>query len=175
MLLYNQFVKPLSDEIQQQKQKDPEIIEELDRQLKYMEKTIGSFRSTTQKNHAKSINNIKKRTTDNKALIDELSQLREEQRARQRDLNRLDMQIQGVALKKKRLESDLDQLKTKIKDIKSEEEKVKKTSAPLWNTKDYEAEQLERDKRAVSRGKLQKGSMFKNKNGLKTRIGDLVN
>ena len=127
MLLYNQFVKPLSDEIQQQKQKDPEIIEELDRQLKYMEKTIGSFRSTTQKNHAKSINNIKKRTTDNKALIDELSQLREEQRARQRDLNRLDMQIQGVALKKKRLESDLDQLKTKIKDIKSEEEKVKKT------------------------------------------------
>ena len=54
------------------------------------------------------INNIKKRTTDNKALIDELSQLREEQRARQRDLNRLDMQIQGVALKKKRLESDLD-------------------------------------------------------------------
>jgi hypothetical protein len=31
MHLYNQFVKPLSDEIQQQKQKDPEIIEELDR------------------------------------------------------------------------------------------------------------------------------------------------
>lgn len=73
MHLYNQFVKPLSDEIQQQKQKDPEIIEELDRQLKYMEKTISSFRGQTQKNHAKSLNNIKKRTTDNKALIDELS------------------------------------------------------------------------------------------------------
>lgn len=64
------------------------------------------------------------------------------------------MQIQGVALKKKRLESDLEQLKTKIKEIKSAEEKVKKIDAPLWNTKDYEAEQLERDKRAVSRGKL---------------------
>jgi hypothetical protein len=43
-----------------------------------MEKTIGSFRQSTQKNHGKSLQNIKKRTSDNKALIDELSQLREE-------------------------------------------------------------------------------------------------
>lgn len=67
-----------------------------------------------------------------------------------------------MALKKKRLESDLEQLRTKIKDVKSQGEKIKRTGAPLWNAKDYEAEQLERDKRSMSRGKIQKGSVFKN-------------
>lgn len=43
-------------------------------------------------------------------------------------------------MKKKKLESDLEQLKIKIKDLKSAEEKVKKTHAPLWNAKDYDAE-----------------------------------
>ena len=86
------------------------------------------------------------------------------------------MQIQGVALKKKRLESDLEKLRDEIKDMKSMEDKVKQKDTPLWNAKDHEAEQLERDKRALSRGKLQRGPMFKNnKSGLKARIADLVN
>ena len=66
-------------------------------------------------------------------------------------------------------------MRTKIKDIKSQDEKVKSSGAPLWHAKDHDAEQLQRDKRAVSRGKIQKGSIFKNKSGLKARIADLVN
>jgi hypothetical protein len=78
MLLFKRFVKPHADEIQDKKRKDPETIEELDRQLKYMENYIGDFKSNSQKNHQKSIGNIKQRTEENRELIDELSSLRTE-------------------------------------------------------------------------------------------------
>ena len=44
MLLFKRFVKPHADEIQDKKRKDPETIEELDRQLKYMENYISDFK-----------------------------------------------------------------------------------------------------------------------------------
>ena len=43
-------------------------------------------------------------------------------------------------MKKKRLESDLEKLRDEIKDIKSQEEKIKQKDTPLWNAKDHEAE-----------------------------------
>lgn len=79
MLLFKRFVKPHAEEIQDKKRKDPETIEELDRQLKWMENYIGDFKSTASKNHYKSLNNIKKRTDDNTKLIDELAKMREAQ------------------------------------------------------------------------------------------------
>ena len=47
--------------IQDKKRKDPETIEELDRQLKYMEHFKNEFDEQTRKNHAKSLKNIKRR------------------------------------------------------------------------------------------------------------------
>jgi cilia- and flagella-associated protein 57 len=76
MELFKRFVKPHADEIQDKKRKDPETIEELDRQLKYMENYIGDFKATASKNHFKSLNNIKKRTSENTELIAELAQMR---------------------------------------------------------------------------------------------------
>jgi hypothetical protein len=44
MRVYEGYVKKYSEEILEKKKKDPETIEELDRQLKYMEKSIGALR-----------------------------------------------------------------------------------------------------------------------------------
>lgn len=59
--IYKKFVKPHASEIQDKKRKDPETIEELDRQLKYMEHLKNDYDEECRKNHAKSLKNIKKR------------------------------------------------------------------------------------------------------------------
>lgn len=43
----------LTDEILENKKKDPEVIEELDRQLQYMEKSIGTLKASTAKIQSK--------------------------------------------------------------------------------------------------------------------------
>lgn len=49
MRIYETYAKEYSEEILEKKKKDPETIEELDRQLKYMEKSITALRATTGK------------------------------------------------------------------------------------------------------------------------------
>jgi hypothetical protein len=50
MRIYEGYVKKYSDEILEKKKKDPETIEELDRQLRYMEKSISTLKGNTVKN-----------------------------------------------------------------------------------------------------------------------------
>jgi hypothetical protein len=50
MGIYDDFVKSEADKIKEQKRKDPETIEELDRQLKYMEKMAASLKVDSEKN-----------------------------------------------------------------------------------------------------------------------------
>jgi TolA-binding protein len=76
MRIYETYAKEYSEEILEKKKKDPETIEELDRQLKYMEKSITALRATTQKAEHQTKSNIKKRTHENKDLIDELNETR---------------------------------------------------------------------------------------------------
>jgi len=44
MKIYKKNVRDFADEILEKKKKDPETIEELDRQLKYMEKSINQLK-----------------------------------------------------------------------------------------------------------------------------------
>lgn len=76
MKIYESYVKKYSEEILEKKKKDPETIEELDRQLKYMEKSISTLKSNTSKNEGKAKSNIKKKTKENSELIKELQELR---------------------------------------------------------------------------------------------------
>ena len=76
MKIYKKNVKDFADEIIDKKKKDPETIEELDRQLKYMEKSIGSLRQMTTKAESRTKSSIKKRTKENTELINELNELR---------------------------------------------------------------------------------------------------
>lgn len=50
MDIYDIFVKQEAEKIKEQKRKDPETIEELDRQLKYMEKMAASLKQESDKN-----------------------------------------------------------------------------------------------------------------------------
>ena len=75
MEIYETYVKKYSDEILEKKKKDPETIEELDRQLKYMEKSIGTLRQMTTKAETRTKSSIKKRTKENTELINELNEL----------------------------------------------------------------------------------------------------
>ncbi len=50
MEIYDTFVKSEADKIKEQKRKDPETIEELDRQLKYMEKMAAHLKKDSDKN-----------------------------------------------------------------------------------------------------------------------------
>jgi len=77
MRIYKEKLGEFRDEMLDKKKKDPETIIELDKQLKYMEKSIDVLKQSSSKNHSKSKENIKRRTMENKNLIDDLSKLRD--------------------------------------------------------------------------------------------------
>lgn len=62
MRIYEGYVKKYSDDILEKKKKDPETIEELDRQLRYMERSIGQLRGMTVKAEVVTKASVKKRT-----------------------------------------------------------------------------------------------------------------
>lgn len=88
---------------------------------------------------------------------------------RDEQLNKLDMEIQGTMLKIKRYETELEQTKKAIRSIQKGDipEHVgmvgnARPSSGLWKQKETQSE-TEVPKRSMSRGKLLKGSMYKNK------------
>ena len=82
MNIYKNHVKKQSEEIQTKKQKDPELIDQLDKHLKYMEKQIRQLQETSSKNLKKAKDHIHSRTEENKDLIVALSELRSKDKIR---------------------------------------------------------------------------------------------
>jgi TolA-binding protein len=78
MKLNQDYVMPRSTELLDKKKKDPETIEELDRQLRYMERSIATLKVNTIKNEQRTKNDIKKRTKENTQLIQDLNAIRVE-------------------------------------------------------------------------------------------------
>lgn len=62
------------------KKKDPEALEELDRQLRYMERSIATLKVNTIKNETRTKNDIKKRTKENTQLLVELNSIKFEEK-----------------------------------------------------------------------------------------------
>lgn len=102
MKIYEKYVKQYSDEILEKKKKDPETIEELDRQLRYMEKSISTLKTNTVKNEQRTKSNIKKKTKDNTELIHELNELRARKKELESELEAKSLTIQKLTLEKKR-------------------------------------------------------------------------
>ena len=88
MNIYNEYVRKHTDEILENKKKDPETIEELDRQLQYMEKSISILKNSTIGNQAKTKLNINKRRQENNVLIKDLETVRTSKRAFQSELEK---------------------------------------------------------------------------------------
>ena len=75
------------DEILQNKGKDPETIEELTRQLEYLEKSITKMKVTTVRNHTQALLNINQRRLENTKLIKTLEVTKSNKKLLQRKLN----------------------------------------------------------------------------------------
>lgn len=102
ILIYDRYVKEYSDEILEKKKKDPETIEELDRQLRYMEKSITTLKQNTTKNEMMTKTNIKEKTGENTKLIKELNELRDKKRELETELEGLQLKFQKLNLEIKR-------------------------------------------------------------------------
>ena len=80
MQLNQDYVKPRASDLLEKKKKDPETIEELDRQLRYMERSITQLKVNTIKNENRTRQHIKKKTMENTGLINELNKLKIERK-----------------------------------------------------------------------------------------------
>jgi hypothetical protein len=73
MHIYKTHVKKQTECDMTKQQKDPEMIDELDKHLKYMEKQIRQLQETSSKTLKKAKEHIHSRTEENKSLIENLS------------------------------------------------------------------------------------------------------
>ena len=80
MDLYKDFVEDNMSQVLENKKKDPDTINELDRQLAYINKSITTLQSATMKNEYKTKENIKDRMNENKKLIRQLERIRDEKK-----------------------------------------------------------------------------------------------
>lgn len=80
MKLNQDYVTPNAPELLDKKKKDPETIEELDRQLRYMERSITQLKVNTIKNENRTRLHIKKKTNENTKLISELNDLKKDKK-----------------------------------------------------------------------------------------------
>ena len=77
MEIYETFVRKHMNEILENKKKDPETIEELNRKKQYLEKSIGTLKGSTSVNQGKTKLNINKRRQENESLIRNLESVRD--------------------------------------------------------------------------------------------------
>ena len=120
MKIYKNNVKDHADEVLEKKKKDPETIEELDKHLKYMEKSISQLKKSTAVQLAKSKKQIRKQTNDNKDLIKELAILRKERQTRKEKQEEIDKLINKSNQEKRRIESEIEKYKDLMKKMRME-------------------------------------------------------
>lgn len=100
MDIYKKYVKDYIEEILENKKKDPETIEELERQLQYMEKSIDTLRLATAKIQRKTKVNITNRRQENNDLIQDLNDVRESKKKLEGEKKNLELEIQKLKLEK---------------------------------------------------------------------------
>lgn len=74
------------------------------------------------------------------------------------------------------MKNSLDRIREQIRDLRLAEDRQRGQGQSLWRSKDPAQEQAERDKRALSRGKIARGPMFRHKpmGALKQEIEELT-
>jgi len=118
MHIHKANAKDHADEVLEKKKKDPETIEELDKHLKYMEKSISQLKKSTQVQLAKSRKQIRKQTKDNKDLIRELSVLRKEDKTRKEGQDAIDKKINKINQEKRRVEGEIEKYKDSMRKMR---------------------------------------------------------
>jgi chromosome segregation ATPase len=88
--LYERYVKK---ELSKVSKKDPECIEEMEEQLKYMQKSIGFMKQSQNQVMYRSKSDLKKRTDENSTLIKELQDLRLVKNNNAQAINKLEYEL----------------------------------------------------------------------------------
>jgi len=101
--LFDRYVKPCKEEILEKKNKDPDTIEELQRQLEFMRKSKAILNSNKQKNEFRTKESIKVKTSENTQLIDELQSLRMELKKLKKESREKDLRIVELKLLEKNM------------------------------------------------------------------------
>ena len=92
-LLYQKYVK---NEVKKGPTKGPENLEDMERAVKYMEKSITGMRDTTVKAETRTIVDVRKLTYQNSTLIQELNQLRMDKREYEIQIKQMKKQIDAL-------------------------------------------------------------------------------
>ena len=76
MKIYRDHVKQYAADTFQKKKKDPEMMQELDKHLRYMEKSIRQLKQSSKRNKVKAKKMIEARTEENRNLLKSIEELR---------------------------------------------------------------------------------------------------
>ena len=127
MAIYRNHVKKQSEEVINKKQKDPELIEQLDKHLKFREKEIRKLQEDSSKTIKKAKAHLENRTEENKKLIVFLEQLRDKDKKRNETQGELDQAITKCQLDKRRITNEIEKMKEEMNKIK-----LKDASKPTY-------------------------------------------
>ena len=162
----NHVADKASEEVISKKQKDPELIDQLDKHLKYMEKQIRQLQDTSSKNLKKAKDHIHTRTEENKDLIIALTGLREKDHDRQKKQYTVDKKITEINLSKRRINTEIEKMQEEMQKMKLRQSSgpgLHKASSVYNNKKDEDNRVADQFRRNQSRGRLIKGSLFNNR------------
>ena len=101
--IYQNHAKPWTIEILD-KEKKPELIEEIDRKARFLEEMMTELSKKTKMNMKANKESIHQRTDENRKLIAELNDVRQKQQANLKEISKCDKEIQELELKNKQLE-----------------------------------------------------------------------
>ena len=178
MALYRQHVKTQSAEVMTKKQKDPELIDQLDKHLKFREKEIRQLQENSSKTVKKAKDHLANRTKENKRLIVLLEELRQKDKDRKKDQGIVDKQITKFFLDKRRIDTEIEKMKEEMQKMKIQEATkpgFHKASSVYTKPKEGDDRVADQFKRNQSRGKLIKGSLYNTRPAgmYKQQIGEL--
>ena len=130
MKLNQDYVMSQQAYLSNDKKRDPEVIEELNRQLRYMERSIAQHKCNAIKNEKRVKTDIKKKTKENTSLIMDLNAIKFEDKK------------QSIALQKKQLE--LNRLEEEVARLKRAEAAARSELNALQNSngRDYQSGSL---------------------------------
>lgn len=151
--LYKKYV---STELGKVSKKDPECIDEMEEQMRYMQKSIGLMKDTQSRSEMKAKEDMHKRTMENSSLITELYQLRN---AKKNNENR----IKQLQLQMKNIQHAINTTEREIKQRKPSESQRSVTTLPDINPLPVPRSISAKPKSTPPASKLYKGSVLDSK------------
>ena len=151
--LYKKYV---TSELGKVSKKDPECIEEMEEQIRYMHKSIGLMKDTQNKAEMKAREDMHRRTMENSSLIAELYQLRNAKKNNETKIKQLQLQIKNI-------QHAINTTEREIKQRKPSESHRSVTTLPDINPLPVPRSISAKPKSNPSSSKLYKGSVLDSK------------